>query len=190
MQESTPHSHPAPGSSWGLHRMILPGCSLPVSWQRDLFLVDHQATWSPEPPASFCSLGPPTAVHSYAGLVTLKYGSLGRTAISPTKMQASYKLFYIFFKNKQFKIGLPFHIFIQSRLMCPCLYYIFHPCHLWLSQHYEDVLQISVNGNIQTLAIYQRGSRRADLCYTHPQGNASGIFHISLDRAIFLWHQK
>lgn len=94
--------------------------------------------------------------------------------------------FYIFFKSQQFKIGLPFHIFIQSGLMRPCLYCLLHPCRFWLSQHYEDVLQIGINGNIKTLAVCQRSSRQVDLCYTHPRRNMSGIFHISLDRTIFL----
>jgi hypothetical protein len=100
------------------------------------------------------------------------------------------KNFYIFFKSKQFKIGLPFHIFIQSGLMWPCLYCIFHCCHFWLSQHYEDVLPTGINGNIKTLAVYQRSSRQVDLCYTHPRCNIFGIFHISLDRTIFLCFPK
>lgn len=98
--------------------------------------------------------------------------------------------FYIFFKSKQFKIGLPFHIFIQSGLMCPCLYCIFHRCHFWLSQHYEDVLPTSINGSIKTLAVCQRSSRQVDLCDAHPRRNMSGKFHISLDRTIFLCFPK
>ena len=166
--------------------MNSPGCCLHPYLLTKRLLGD-QAACFPEPVASFLSLGPqPLCTHSrYQGLIILKYCSLGLTAMSPTKMQKSYKLLY-FFKSKQFKIGLPFHIFIQSGLMRPCLYYIFHPCHLWLSQHYEDVLQIGINGNIKILAIYQRSSRQVDLCYTCPQCNTSRIFHISLDRTIFL----
>lgn len=125
----------------------------------------------------------------YWDLITLKYCFFRIDCHLPNK-DAEILQTFIFFKSKQFKIGLPFHIFIQSGLMCPCLYYIFHPCHLWLSQHYEDVLQISINGNIKTLAIYQRSSRQVDLCYIHPQWNTSGIFHISLYRAIFLLYQR
>lgn len=80
----------------GPHGVNSPECCLHVYLLTKRLLVDHQTTQLPEPLVSFLSPGPlPPCTHSrYRGLIILKYCSLGLTAISPTKMQKSYKLLY------------------------------------------------------------------------------------------------
>lgn len=114
----------------GPHRMNSPGCGLHVDLLTKRHPGDRQAIRSPKP-SFLVQPRPTTAVHTLKAPKPhypeiLLFRPHCHVSNEDTKILQT----FIFFKSKQFKIGLPFHIFIQSRLMCPCLYYIFHPCHL------------------------------------------------------------